>query len=325
MVDLAVLATNADNINKIVGAAGTVAGFLGTGISYLRGFVPWSIPWPGKKVETIAVDDIETFRKKLCREKVREKPQRITAQGTFFRSVLLSSGGWEREHEAGLPDFNLKTGLQTWLYRGFEEWAPSWDFNPLSEKEPIPYFFGQIGTRDEANSLPVIVPGAKGKMLRENLGDNVVLQSTVTGLLYHRSKLPPPLSTKLGRYGKAFDYCILLDEEDGQHGVSVNLDKTKRQYSGYLWQCWGPDPQKWLSDMTTPRFDEVYFLWEHTDLTKPDAVEYNLDSLHHKAEYILKRNPGFVLLQKSSSVVPGTPKCPSGLFYHYILQKEEPT
>jgi len=85
-----------------------------------------------------------------------------------------------------------------------------------------------------------------------------------------------------------------------------------------LWQCWGP--KEWFVGMKTPRLNEVYFLWEHTDLTKPEALEYNLDSLNHKAEYLLKRNPDLILLQKSSSVVPGKPACPSGLFYHYMLE-----
>jgi len=325
MLTLAGVAVSAENIKSIAESIGTVAGCLGGGIRYLRKFVPEKFPWPGKRgLETITVDNIETFRKKLCRVKPYEKPQRITAEGTFFRSVLISSGGWERDHEASLPDFKLKTGLQTWLYRGFEEWAPSWDFNP-AENDPMPYFLGQIGTRDEANSLPVIIPGEKGKRVREEMGTDVVLQSTLTGLLYHRSNLPAHLSTKLSRYGKAFDYCILLDEEDKEHRISNALGETKRQYSGYLWQCWGPDPKQWLSEMKTPRLDEVYFLWEHTDLTKPDALEYNLDSLYHKAEYLLKKNPGLVLLQKSSSVVEGKPECPSELFYRYILDKENPT
>ena len=41
-----------------------------------------------------------------------------------------------------------------------------------------------------------------------------------------------------------------------------------------------------------PRMDEVYFVWEHTNFARSDAVDYNLDSLRHKTEFLNERNTG---------------------------------
>jgi hypothetical protein len=304
------------DIKTVLEAAGTLAGTLATGIRYLQPFVLSCMSWRSRQgLENVG--NVHDFRRKLLRQKPLDKPLLITVEGSYFPATLLSSGWWEREHEAKIPDFRWQDGLQEWLYRGFEEWAPSWDFNLAEEKSLL--HFGQIGAGDEAESLPVIIQGEKSTIVRENLavGKKNVFQATVTGLLNHRSALPADVLTSVNRYGKAFEYCILVSEVDKKHGISLGLDKRTSPYSGYLWQCWGP--KEWLVGMKTPSLNEVYFLWEHTDFTKPDAVEYNLDSLNHKSEFLLKKHPNLALLQKSSSIVPGDPACPAKLFYEYIL------
>jgi len=150
LAELAELATDAKRIADFIEASGTVAGCLGTGLRYLKQFVPRSLPWPGKReVETVGVNNIEAFRKRLIKGKPDRKPWRVTVEGTFFRAALLSSGWWERNHEAKIPNFRWQNGLQEWLYRGFEEWAPSWDFNPLEDVDdktmPYGHFYKSCG------------------------------------------------------------------------------------------------------------------------------------------------------------------------------------
>jgi hypothetical protein len=249
--------------------------------------------------------------------KILDEPKLLTVQGTFFPCILLISGWWERQNSMKEPKLTWQNGLQEWLYRGFEEWAPSWDISLSVKGERDSYLFAQIGSIDEANSLPIIIPNEKAKIVRENLlSEELVFEAEITGLLCHRRYLPKPHLTRIGQWGKLFDYCILLNEEDKRYTISRRLDK-KTMYSGYLWQCWGP--KEWLKGMKTPRLDQVYFIWEHTDFAKPDALEYNLDSLQHKALYLQSKIGDLVLLQKSSSLVPGDPLCLTELFYYFVL------
>ena len=66
-------------------------------------------------------------------------------------------------------------------------------------------------------------------------------------------------------------------------------------------------------------------MWEHTNFFSQDSVKYNLDSLEHKVSYIEKRHKekhgadDFILLQKSSALVPGTPKWNADEFYNFFL------
>ncbi len=292
-----------------------VTAYLAGRISYVKDFAKGL--FLHKKLTFQGTEDIYDLRKKLIEKKVSKKPGFLAVEGTFFPCLLLYSGWWERQGKVKVPELVWQDNLQEWLFHGFEQWGPSWDIS-LSAKEAIsPYIFAQLGAGDEVNSIPVIIPGEKAKAVRQNiLGGQMVFEAEVKGLLYHRSHLPKPLFTSLGQWGKAFDYCILLNEDDEQHTISRRLDKTAT-FSAYLWQCWGP--KQWLKDKKMPRLDEVYFVWEHTDFTKQDAIAYNLDSLQRKADYIQSKHGDLALLQKSTSIVPGEPLCPTELFYNFLL------
>jgi hypothetical protein len=60
-------------------------------------------------------------------------------------------------------------------------------------------------------------------------------------------------------------------------------------------------------------FDDVIFVWEHTEVTDPDAVRWSLESIERKcdtlrnSEYFKKAYGDFVLVEKSDLIVDGTP------------------
>ena len=290
-----------------------VGSYLCRRVSHIKDFVK-GIFFEKKGIPEVV--DIGTLRRRLLKIKVLDKPTSVTVEGTFFPGLLLSSGWWERRGKETTIELPWKDNLQSWLFHGFEQWGPSWDIS-LSADSPGALLLAQIGSGDEVNSLPVIIPGEKARLVRQNLLEGqAVFEARVTGRLYHRSHLPGAVADNLDKWGKAFDYCILLDEEEKQHTVARQLDKTQT-YSGYLWQCWGPG--EWMQSGVMPRLDEVFFIWEHTDFTKPDAIAYNLDSLQHKADYLRTKYRDLVLLQKSASLVPGNPLCPTELFYSFIV------
>ncbi|MFZ5863141.1 MAG: hypothetical protein ACOYXR_09920 [Nitrospirota bacterium] len=71
--------------------------------------------------------------------------------------------------------------------------------------------------------------------------------------------------------------------------------------------------------------NDVYFVWEHTNFADQDSVRYNLDSLEHKERYLRTQHDHgeFVLLQKSSLLVHGSPIWSKQEFYDFFLQKDE--
>lgn len=70
---------------------------------------------------------------------------------------------------------------------------------------------------------------------------------------------------------------------------------------------------------TPPELKNTFFVWEHTDFTKPDAVAYNLDSLARKTGYIESKFGKLALLQKSSHLVSGEPYYSVESFYGFVL------
>jgi hypothetical protein len=134
----------------------------------------------------------------------------------------------------------------------------------------------------------------------------------VTGLLCHRSHLSkhnPALALVAERWHRDFNYCLLLDSEN--HRITPVLE-VPDFYSAYLWKCLWPKDK--VSKDTLPTLNDCYLIWEHTDLTKPGAIEYNLDSLEHKQEFLTKRYGTMELLQKSGPLVQGEPSLRSTAF-----------
>jgi hypothetical protein len=278
---------------------------------------PWDTSFLGR-------EHISSLRRKLLRIRHLDRPRLVTVQGTIYPCALLSPAWWERRDEGEHttePDW--EDGLQKWLFYGFDLWGPSWDFSwdfdaPTRSAER-PFFIAQLGDGDEANSLPVIIPLEKARKLRDKLlGGWGGLEVRVLGLLGHRHQFPKRGPARLELVGGLLDYCIWLDETNGDHMISPLANKTSI-YSGYLWKCVAP--RKWAETSPSLCINQVYFVWEHTNFAEPDAVRYNLDSLAQKEDFLRRRHGDLILLQKSSALVPGTPAWSSERFYDLLTCK----
>lgn len=261
----------------------------------------------------------------------------VRIHGTLYPCALLVSGWWVRKQQEQIEVPQWDNDIQAWLFHGFHEWGPSWDFTwdfeNMDETKIKPYLIAQLGDGDEANSIPVIIPHEKAKRLHEiflekgnNLGIKVGgFEVEIKGLLTHRIHFT-------GQELESFDlpqedilnYCIWLKEGEAGHVIKP-LSRNTDIYSGYLWKLIAP--QKWVEGKKTIPLNQVYFVWEHTNFFKQDSVKYNLDSLEHKVSYIKKIHKekygedDFVLLQKSSSLVPDKPKWKADEFYDFFLGK----
>jgi hypothetical protein len=146
------------------------------------------------------------------------------------------------------------------------------------------------------------------------------LVATVAGVLCHRSHCPE--ADRLGLVGGILDFCIWLKPGEDKHKISPDRGKPD-VYSGYLWKCVAPS--EWIKEGKALNLNEDYFIWEHTNFSDQNSVKYNLDSLGHKEAYIrtFHDSSNLVLLQKSSILVPGTPKWSKEEFYGFFRHKEE--
>jgi hypothetical protein len=278
---------------------------------------------------TVSVEKLKENLRQLGRQGDHlPAPKLLTVHGTFFPCVLLTTGWWERQGNRVGGGAVFRDQVQEWLFRGFDLWAPSWDVSLAAEAESgaSAHILGQLGSGDEAESIPVLIPRAKARVARGLLGDAPVMAASVTGLLKHVSHLTASeLEALESGSGRSTDeasaddepsseYCLVLDDEERLHGIG-RLGDQADLYSGYLWQCWGPR----ASLDQAPRVQDVYFIWEHTNFSSPDAVKYNLDSLVHKVEHLMPRIDDPVLMQKSHSVlVPGIPALSSQHFYDLL-------
>src|SRR5262245_4506647 len=265
------------------------------------------------------------------RQKLKKKPRVVSVSGVLYPCALLVSGWWESRMQK-LEEGQWLNGIQKWLFSGFHSWGPSWDFTwdfeHLENDANKPSFVAQLGDGDEANSIPVILPEDKARKLVEKfqergkaLGVEVGgMKATVTGVLCHRSQCPEAAS--LGLVGGILDFCIWLKAGEKDHRVNPDR-RLPPIYSGYLWKCLAPSD---LFNAGTPLdLNQVYFVWEHTNLADQASVKYNLDSLERKETYIrnVHGNTELVLLQKSSILVPGDPKWSKKAFYEFYRQEEE--
>ena len=146
------------------------------------------------------------------------------------------------------------------------------------------------------------------------------MEANVTGLLGHRHQFCTE-GHGLELFGGLLDFCVWLNEDDRHHLISP-LDEETGIYSGYLWKC--VIPAAWLTSSHDLHLNQVYFIWEHTNFAKRDAVAYNLDSLAHKEEYLRARHGDLVLIQKSSPLVPGEPEWSHEQIYNLLAGKTGP-
>jgi hypothetical protein len=70
-----------------------------------------------------------------------------------------------------------------------------------------------------------------------------------------------------------------------------------------------------------PCLSDVWFLWEHVNFANKDGLAYCLEALDHKEEQIKRRYGELLLIQKSSSMVSGTPLLPDDAVYNMLLGK----
>jgi TIR domain len=281
-------------------------------------------PWQTATRGHVTVQDL---RARLIEERIAlKKPVPIAVGGTLFPCALLSSGWWEKHGKAHIRRIKwADPNIQEWLFHGFELWGPSWDFTWNFEhwerSRDRPYFIAQLGDGDEANSVPVLIPHAKAIKLQGELGDALQrgIQATVIGVLGHRKHFAAkvdPLALEL--FGGLLDYCLWVDEDNAKHRIELSGEEPE-VYSGYLWKC--VVPKKNLADHKLTVAD-VYFIWEHTNFASPAAVAYNLDGLRSKEEYLERRCGELVLVQKSSTIVPGDPRWNPEDIYGLLLGKK---
>ena len=191
----------------------------------------------------------------LLIEDPREKlphPTPVRIRGTLYPCALLVSGWWTRQQEGKIEVPQWDNEIQAWLFHGFHEWGPSWDFTwnfeNTEETKVKSHLIAQLGDGDEANSIPVIIPYEKAKRLHEifiEKGDGLGIkvggfEVEIEGLLTHR------IHFKDDEF-KGFDlqqedilnYCIWLKEGEASHVIKP-LKRNTDIYSGYLWKLIAP-------------------------------------------------------------------------------------
>jgi hypothetical protein len=292
----------------------------------------WSTA-PDGAWEIESVDDLrdQLLNNPSIGEQVKKKPRSIRVKGVLYPCALLVSGWWESRIRK-IEGTKWQSGVQEWLFSGFHSWGPSWDFTwdfgRATGGADRPSVIAQLGSGDEANSIPVIIPVSKAKELAERFqqrGDESGIEvggltATVSGVLCHRSYCPE--AARLGLVGGILDYCIWLKPGEERHKITPHRAKPDI-YSGYLWKCVAP--AEWLKGGGELELNQVYFIWEHTNFVDESSVKYNIDSLDAKERYIRRlHGPGeLALLQKSSVLVPGEPAWTKEEFYDFFQQKDD--
>jgi hypothetical protein len=266
---------------------------------------------------------------KVLRDRLKEDPGRllqpieITISGTLFTCALLTSGWWDRPPDQQI-DVARMAGFQRWWFHGFDHWAPSWNISWRNVSGTLlDHVITQIGYEDEADSLPLLIPGERtsdvANMLDPRWGG---MEAEARGWLGHWShyKGIHNRAQVIQQFEGLLDYCIWIDTDawkKGEHFVrplkeAESVLRTDT-YSGYLWRCVSPKAAMPRRQDGTPTpemisLNNVYFLWDHTNFADEKAVECSLKQLEKKEEFL--RSMGvddLVLIQKSSDLVGGAP------------------
>jgi len=285
----------------------------------------------GKKIH------VSDLRNKLIRGASVDKPTLITVNGSLFPAALLSCGWWDRIKETYHNASNAiqwRDAIQEWLFTGFDSWGPSWDFTWDFDRWEISssrqHFIAQIGGGDEADSLPVFIPRKTAIRLQELFSERgICLEAEVTGLLGKRQHFCRSCDSdreicleckQLVLFGGLLDYCLWLDQDNLDHKIDIITSKLSDVYSGYLWKC--VVPVDWVPKDRRLRLNDLFFLWEHTNFSQMDAVKFCLENLEKKEESIKSRYGSTLLVQKSSSLVPGQPKWDAREIYRVLLGED---
>ena len=283
-----------------------------------------NVPWDSTISNKETVEDLRT--KLLYGRHHLNEPIQITIKGVLFPCALLSGGWWERHSKINIEKIKWRDEIQRWLFHGFDLWGPSWDFTWDFENwetsKNRPFFIAQLGEGDEANSIPVLIPSEKAKKLKQYISENGEwggIDAEITGALGHRSHFSQYVNHgAFDIFGGLLDYCLWIDRDNNKHGIQPLTPQTL-VYSGYLWSC--IIPKSFIKD-GRPSLHDTYFIWEHTNFASKDAMKYSLDALKHKEEYLKERlGDELLLVQKSSSLVPGTPSWNQEKIYNLLLEK----
>jgi hypothetical protein len=302
---------------------------------YVAGTINPHRGWTGHEPTTVDHDPnrvvpIAPLRRKIMKAPPLKAAMERTYEGIFFPALLLCSGWWERRSGSALAAATgWRDELQHWLFTGFEQWGPSWDVN-ANDSRPERYLFGQIGEGDEAESLTVIVAGSKADDIRAQLSSgSQTFRIRVTGTLCHRDHIGDiGLKHQIQQWGKSFEYCLIVYDEPNHRAEPLDPRREPPSlYSGYIWKCVMPRSLAKLQDagsaaiLQTPQLHEVYFLFEHTNLSSFDAIRFNLDSLRQKEEYLRREMGDLIVIQKSSELVEGQQALPTETFYKFITRE----
>ncbi len=241
------------------------------------------------------------------------QPFPVSVEGTLFPCGLLSAGWWQRLSRDRARELRWKSDVQRWHFIGFNEWAPSWDFtwslDNWERTRDREHFFAQFGDGDEGNSLPVSMTRADAEKVRENLDTWGGMTARVTGLLGHRTQFPLYGRQLVKDASGWLNYCLWIDPNKTGHGIEP-VSGQPSVYSGYLWQCVAP--RRWVAERALGP-EDVFFVWVHTDFSRPDAVAFSRDELAGKValmERHVRERTGdgdFQLLAKSSHLLDGAP------------------
>jgi hypothetical protein len=274
----------------------------------VKGVIGATLPMmiSGQRIKKLAKEShgkVQAYKlQKLLKTAAPHKAIPITVQGVFMPGKLLTMGWWEDGRRVdNNTAWQVDKGIQSWLFSGFEQWAPSWSLTDWESDADPDFLVGQIGTHDEADSIMVVVRGReKARKLRDDIKQNwndrqiMVANATVVAALCPGHMLAgyvpaekKSLVDRLARMKLVPKHFLLVDETDP---FRVTLDPASDidHYSGYLWKCMCPadiakQPDSNISVMSS------FFIWEHTNFANRDALNYNLDSLHNKVDYLTKR------------------------------------
>lgn len=238
----------------------------------------------------------EQLKAELIKNPMLNGPIRCT--GTYMPGSLLVSGWWERqERQLSNAAWGDNSGIQSWLWNGFEQWAPSWDTNLWTSDGRGSVLFGQIGTHDEADSIPVIIEaGSKADVVRDEMNallsadGRFVTSAAIDGVLLTGRQLRRHASADVRSVAETLErahilpsHCIVVQEDNRRHRVELRTKETVELYSGYLWKCVCP------KEFKDQQLKHSYFAWEHTNFADRDAINYNIDALDHKIQYIAQK------------------------------------
>ena len=303
----------------------TAVGWLLSRSQYLQPFLLQS-ERPSRRTDEgyITVEQlIKDLNEREERKELLAEPELKNVEGMFLMANLLTTGLWKRDQAifGGLE--RLSDPIQRWLAVGFSEWAPSIDINPeietlLKADSSYPYLVAQLGTRDEAFSLPLLISKEKKEVIAtiaEMQKKHKAFLVNVVGKIYHKDHLPEDEKTLLGQY--SYNYCLKIEDDEDRHQLTPKNGNDN--YSGYLWVCLAD-----TSDTETkPKFSDTYYVWEHADLSNPKTIDYAKSALQRKIEYINKHiNPKLTVYIKSMPFAcDQKPDLSSKNFYDRLMAK----